>query len=47
MIGNEVPRTQTGDFDWNRASLYWKVMWWLDATFGLFKGDVYTVDKED
>ena len=47
MIGNEVPRTETGDFDWGRASLYWKVIWWLDATFGLFKGDVYSVDKDD
>lgn len=47
MIGNEVPRTDSGEFDWDRASLYWKVIWWLDATFGLFKGDVYSVDKED
>ncbi|KAG5981988.1 hypothetical protein E4U54_006443 [Claviceps lovelessii] len=47
MIGNEVPRTETGDFDWGRASLYWKIIWWLDATFGLFKGDVYSVDKDD
>lgn len=47
IIGNEVPRTQTGEFDWNRASLYWKVIWWLDATFGLFKGDISSVDKDD
>ena len=47
MIGNEVPRTETGEFDWGRASLYWKIIWWLDATFGLFKGDVYHIDKED
>lgn len=47
MIGNEVPRTQSGEFDWNRASLYWKIIWWLDATFGLFKGDVYSIDKDD
>ncbi|UKZ82505.1 hypothetical protein TrVFT333_010294 [Trichoderma virens FT-333] len=47
MIGNEVPRTETGEFDWNRASLYWKVIWWLDATFSLFKGDVYSIDKDD
>lgn len=47
MIGNEVPRTETGEFDWNRASLYWKIIWWLDATFGLFKGDVCNVDKDD
>ncbi|TWU71909.1 hypothetical protein ED733_002104 [Metarhizium rileyi] len=47
MIGNEVPRTETGEFDWGRASLYWKIIWWLDATFGLFRGDVYSVDKDD
>ncbi|KAH0491719.1 hypothetical protein TgHK011_003132 [Trichoderma gracile] len=47
MIGNEVPRTETGEFDWGRASLYWKIIWWLDATFSLFKGDVYAVDKDD
>lgn len=47
MIGNEVPRTETGEFDWNRASLYWKFIWWLDATFGLFKGDVYSIDKDE
>ncbi|KAI5467881.1 hypothetical protein BGZ63DRAFT_345156 [Mariannaea sp. PMI_226] len=47
MIGNQVPRTETGEFDWNRASLYWKLIWWLDATFGLFGGDVFSVEKED
>ncbi|KAM0432264.1 hypothetical protein ACHAPT_004803 [Fusarium lateritium] len=47
MIGNEVPRTETGDFDWTRASLYWKLIWWLDATFGLFSGDVLNADKDD
>lgn len=47
MIGNEVPRTETGEFDWNRASLYWKLIWWLDATFGLFRGDVYSIDKDE
>lgn len=47
IIGNEVPRTETGEFDWNKASLYWKVIWWLDATFGLFRGDVSSIDKDD
>ena len=47
IIGNEIPRTESGEFDWNRASLYWKVMWWLDATFGLFKGDVCSIDKDE
>ncbi|KAM3499195.1 hypothetical protein MY10362_007526 [Beauveria mimosiformis] len=47
MIGNEVPRTETGDFDWSRASLYWKFIWWLDATFGLFRGDINSIDKDE
>lgn len=47
IIGNEVPRTETGEFDWVKASLYWKLIWWLDATFGLFSGDVSTIDKDD
>ena len=47
MIGNEVPRSQSGDFDWDRASLYWKFIWWLDATFGFFGGEILNVDKED
>ncbi|RCI12265.1 hypothetical protein L249_0743 [Ophiocordyceps polyrhachis-furcata BCC 54312] len=47
MIGNEVPRTEAGDFDWARASLYWKCIWWLDSTFGLFGGDVSSVDKDE
>ncbi|WYZ39350.1 hypothetical protein EsH8_III_001264 [Colletotrichum jinshuiense] len=47
MIGNEVPRTDFGDFDWNRASLYWKIIWWLDATFGLFGGEILNADKDD
>ncbi|CAH0039806.1 unnamed protein product [Clonostachys solani] len=47
IIGNEVPRTETGDFDWNRASLYWKIIWWLDSTFGLFRGDISSIDKDE
>ncbi|KAJ3939448.1 uncharacterized protein N0V96_010224 [Colletotrichum fioriniae] len=47
MIGNEVPRTDNGDFDWNRASLYWKVICWLDSTFGLFGGEIMSADKDD
>ncbi|SPN99853.1 uncharacterized protein DNG_02705 [Cephalotrichum gorgonifer] len=47
MIGNEVPRTEAGEFDWNRASLYWKFIWWLDATFGVFGGEILNADKED
>ncbi|OLN96669.1 Nucleoporin NUP53 [Colletotrichum chlorophyti] len=47
MIGNEVPRTDNGDFDWNRASLYWKIIWWLDMNFGLFGGEILSADKDD
>ncbi|PHH80440.1 hypothetical protein CDD82_1739 [Ophiocordyceps australis] len=48
MIGSEVPRLETGDFDWAHASLYWKFIWWMDATFGLFGGDICsTCDKDD
>ncbi|KAL8387209.1 hypothetical protein RB595_010077 [Gaeumannomyces hyphopodioides] len=47
MIGNEVPRTELGEFDWDKASLYWKVIWWLDATFRLFGGEIVSADKDD
>ncbi|KAL1843899.1 hypothetical protein VTJ49DRAFT_6842 [Mycothermus thermophilus] len=47
MIGSEVPRTDTGEFDWARASLYWKLMWWLDFLLGLFGGEIREVEKED
>lgn len=47
MIGNEVPRTENGEFDWNRASLYWKLICWLDAMFGLFGGEIEHADKDE
>jgi hypothetical protein len=47
MIGSEVPRTDSGEFDWARASLYWKLMWWLDFLLGLFGGEIRDVEKED
>lgn len=47
IIGNEVPRTDAGELDWAKASLYWKFIWWLDATFRLFQGDICANDKED
>jgi hypothetical protein len=47
MIGDEVPRTELGDFDWHRASLYWKLIWWLDATFGLFGGEILSAADKD
>lgn len=47
MIGNEVPRTADGEFDWVRASLYWKLICWLDLVFRLFGGEIASPDKED
>jgi hypothetical protein len=47
MIGNEVPRTETGEFDWDKASLYWKMICWLDSAFGLFGGEILNADKDD
>lgn len=47
MIGNEIPRTAEGDFDWVHASLYWKLICWLDLMFRLFGGEVAHSDKED
>lgn len=47
MIGNEVPRTADGEFDWAQASLYWKLICWLDLMFRLFGGEIAHPDKED
>ncbi|KAK4452914.1 hypothetical protein QBC34DRAFT_397349 [Podospora aff. communis PSN243] len=47
MIGNEVPRTDMGDFDWDRASLYWKIIWWLDNVFGLFGKEIVSADRDE
>jgi len=34
VIGSTVPRQQDGTFDWARASLYWRLWWWVDGVFG-------------
>lgn len=47
MIGNEVPRTPEGEFDWVNASLYWKLICWLDLWFRLFSGEIASADKDD
>ncbi|KAK7751086.1 hypothetical protein SLS62_006915 [Diatrype stigma] len=47
MIGNEVPRTEVGEFDLARASLFWRLMFYLDLWFGLFGSDLVSGDKED
>lgn len=47
MIGNEVPRNELGEFDFNRASLYWKLMYYLDLWFSLFSRELVSGDKDD
>ncbi|KAI0173660.1 hypothetical protein GGR52DRAFT_543922 [Hypoxylon sp. FL1284] len=47
MIGNEVPRNEVGEFDFNRASLYWQLMFYLDLWFGLFGRELVSGDKDD
>ncbi|KAJ8120245.1 hypothetical protein ONZ43_g2999 [Nemania bipapillata] len=47
MIGDEVPRNEIGEFDMNRASLYWKILYWLDYWFRLFGHELVSNDKED
>lgn len=37
IIGTAVPRTEMGDFDWDKASLYWKIVWWVDSMTGWFE----------
>lgn len=34
IIGSAVPRQEDGSFDWNRASLYWRIFFWIDLLFG-------------
>ncbi|TAQ85535.1 hypothetical protein B7494_g6152 [Chlorociboria aeruginascens] len=45
LIGSSIPKTEDGEFDWGKATLYWKFMWWLDSMFGGF--DLVKDDKED
>ncbi|ORY60539.1 uncharacterized protein BCR38DRAFT_487599 [Pseudomassariella vexata] len=47
MIGNEVPRTENGEFDFTKASLYWQLMFYLDYWFGLFGHEIVSADKDD
>ncbi|KAI2465433.1 hypothetical protein F4781DRAFT_24429 [Annulohypoxylon bovei var. microspora] len=47
MIGNEVPRNEVGEFDFNKASLYWKLMFYLDLWFSLFGRELVSGDKDD
>ncbi|RFU32621.1 hypothetical protein B7463_g3722, partial [Scytalidium lignicola] len=45
MIGDQVPRTETGEFDRVKASLYWRIMWWIDSYLGIL--GIYGDDKDD
>jgi hypothetical protein len=45
IIGSQVPKTENGEFDWAKASLYWRVVWWVDGLTGWF--DVVGGEKEE
>jgi hypothetical protein len=45
IIGSQVPKTENGEFDWDRASLYWRFVWWLDGITGWF--DIVGGEKEE
>ncbi|OAA53629.1 hypothetical protein SPI_09336 [Niveomyces insectorum RCEF 264] len=47
IIGNQVPRKENGLFDWDKANLYWKLIWWLDFLFALFAGEILDANKDD
>lgn len=48
LIGSQTPRLDNGEFDWATASLYWRLMWWLDSVFNLMGGEIAgSLDKED
>lgn len=34
VIGVELPRNDKGEFDWEKASIWWRACWWLDTWFG-------------
>jgi hypothetical protein len=34
VLGYAVPRTETGEFDWERAGWYWRVWWFVDRWLG-------------
>lgn len=47
MIGDEVPRLDNGEFDFNKASLYWRLMYLMDSWFGLFGHEIDHPEKDD
>lgn len=34
VIGDNIPLTGNGEFDWARASFYWKFFYWIDCHLG-------------
>lgn len=34
MVGSQVPRKDDGSFDWEVASFYWRLWFWLDGMLG-------------
>lgn len=47
VIGNQVPRTENGDFDWAMASFYWRLCWFLDFWFRWMNGELVGTDKDE
>ncbi|KAI9642077.1 hypothetical protein NHQ30_009948 [Ciborinia camelliae] len=45
IIGDTVPTTETGEFDWAEASLYWRMIYWFDTYLGIF--GIVAGEKED
>lgn len=45
IIGSQVPKTEAGEFDWAKASLYWRIVVWLDGLTGWF--DIVSGEKEE
>ncbi|KAI1500014.1 hypothetical protein F5X99DRAFT_260786 [Biscogniauxia marginata] len=47
MIGDQVPRNEVGEFDMDKASLYWQLMFWLDYWFALWGHELVSGDKDE
>lgn len=45
IIGDTVPRTESGEFDWAKASWYWMIIYWADTYLHIF--GIVDGEKED
>jgi hypothetical protein len=45
IIGSTVPKNENGEFDWAKASMYWRLIHCIDGLTGWF--DIAGPDKED